>query len=207
MDFRVERRRGSIERVHGGRSEDASCGLQNVSAGMAPSIEERFSGSTAGRLSRDMKGSFRRPLDVPLECLRQALEVPSAEVMSDGKPVSGIAGGDRACDGLVCIAGGDGDDGQSPGLDGDSVEGWVDVRRRRVRRWERVDGRDSRVAAGDESVSVMIDSAKLGGETSSPSRVRVSRRDDDPASNRFASLEVEYSTHEDSTRKGVEWSR
>ena len=197
MDPGIEHRRGSSESVVVGRSVDASRGSQNVSAGAEPSVEGGVSGSTAGRLPRDMKGSNRQLLNVTLECLRQALEVPGVEVMSDGNLASGTAGGDQAWVGLGVTASGGGDDGQCPRLDEDSVEGWVDVRRRRVRRWERVDGRDSRVAAGDESGSIMYGSAKLGGETSSPSSVVVPRRDGGSATNRFASLEVEYTTPEE----------
>ena len=200
MDPGIEHRRGSSESVVVGRSVDASRGSQNVSAGAAPSVEGGVSGSTAGRLPRDMKGSNRQLLNVTLECLRQALEVPGVEVMSDGNLASGTAGGDQAWVGLGVTASGGGDDGQCPRLDEDSVEGWVDVRRRRVRRWERVDGRDSRVAAGDESGSIMYGSAKLGGETSSPSSVVVPRRDGGSATNRFASLEVEYTAHEEEDR-------
>ena len=46
----------------------------------------------------------------------------------------------------------------------------------------------------------MYGSAKLGGETSSPSSVVVPRRDGGSATNRFASLEVEYTTHEEEDR-------
>ena len=70
------------------------CALENTDSS-SPSIERGGSGSTAGRLPRDMKGSDRQLLDVPLECLRQALEVPRVGVMSDGNPASGIAGGDQ----------------------------------------------------------------------------------------------------------------
>ena len=57
------------------------------------------------------------------------------------------------------------------------------------------------------AVSINSDSTELGGGTSSPSSGDVSRRDGDPASNRFASLEVENSTHVTAAekRRPINW--
>ena len=62
----------------------------------------------------------------------QALELPMVEVTNTGTPAAGIAGGAQARVGLGVAASGGGDDGQNSGLEDVSVEGWVDVRRRRV---------------------------------------------------------------------------